>query len=222
MTVKVALSLLNSLLWGFFQNWWMIWSDPPPLTSSSPPQTSGCCQAGLQAGQLIFQQVAPWKLNSIKSCCQISGLVRQWNIRHSHAVNTFTLPWKRQERIFGQKYRNRQRIGILALRHVAFMLQAICQDVLFCVALRTWNVLTPRRWEPCDAARTEISVITEINRIICYPSLCNGSTVFKSLHLFLPSLPFLLNMEANPHPPRSFLSPVLWPRISCQSRSVSC
>lgn len=88
------------------------------------------------------------------------------------------------------------------------------QFVRMCVALRTWNVLTPRRWEPCDAARTEISVITEINRIICYPSLCNGSTVFKSLHLFLPSLPFLLNMEANPHPPRSFLSPVLWPRIS--------
>lgn len=124
-----GVKLAEQLLWGFFQNWWMIWSDPPPLTSSSPPQTSGCCQAGLQAGQLIFQQVAPWKLNSIRSRCQISGLVRQWSIRHSHAVNTFTLPWKRQERIFGQKYRNRQRIGILALRHVAFMLQAICQDV---------------------------------------------------------------------------------------------
>lgn len=54
------------------------------------------------------------------------------------------------------------------------------------------------------AAHAEISAVIEINRIIRYPSPCNGSTVFKSLHLFLsslPSLPFLLNMEVNPHPP---------------------
>lgn len=54
------------------------------------------------------------------------------------------------------------------------------------------------------AVHAEISAVIEINRIIRYPSPCNGSTVFKSLHLFLsslPSLPFLLNMEVNPHPP---------------------
>ena len=44
----------------------------------------------------------------------------------------FHASMKQEERILGQKYRRRQKI---VLRHVAFTLQAICEDVLLWVAL---------------------------------------------------------------------------------------
>lgn len=55
----------------------------------------------------------------------------------------------------------------------------------------------------CRRAHRNLCAVIEINRIICYPSPCNGSTVSQSPHLFLSSLIslfFLLNMEVNPHP----------------------
>lgn len=94
MTVKGGLSYLKSCSGELLPS-------PPHLLP--PPPTTGSCQAGLNAGQLMLQQVAQQKRNSIRSRCQVSGLARQWRIQHLHAVNTFVLRWKRQERIFRQK-----------------------------------------------------------------------------------------------------------------------